>query len=72
MIIKLDDKHNGGILPFELAQKEVFDILWRQAVQPKMREYLTKLRTDGFVRVAEGYTDLGAADKAAAKSVAKD
>jgi parvulin-like peptidyl-prolyl isomerase len=64
MIFKLDDKHNGGILPFELAQKEVFDILWQQAVPPKMRDYLTKLRSDGFVRTAEGYSDAGVADKA--------
>src|SRR6185436_13597988 len=72
MIIKLDDKHAGGILPFELAQKEVFDILWQQAVRPKMREYLTKLRTDGFVRIADGYTDAGATEKADKTAVAKD
>ena len=60
MIIKLDDKHVGGVLPFELAQKEVFDILWQQAVRPKMREYLSKLRVDGFVRTADGYSDSGA------------
>jgi parvulin-like peptidyl-prolyl isomerase len=68
MILKVDDKHGGGVLPFELAQKEVFNILWQQAVRPKMREYLTKLRTDGFVRTAEGYVDAGApADKTVAK-----
>ncbi len=71
MIIKLDDKHTGGILPFELAQKEIFDIIWQQAVPPKMREFLTKLRTDGFVRTAEGYVDAGAAEKTD-KTVAKD
>jgi peptidyl-prolyl cis-trans isomerase SurA len=70
MIIKLDDKHNGGILPFELAQKEIQDRLWQQAIPAKVREYLTKLRTDGFVRVAEGYVDVGA--EKADKSVAKD
>jgi parvulin-like peptidyl-prolyl isomerase len=72
MIIKLDDKHNGGILPFELAQREVFDILWRQAVPSKAREYLTKLRTDGFVRTAEGYVDIGAAPPKTDKAAAKD
>ena len=71
MIIKVDDKHNGGILPFELAQKEIFDRLWQQAVPGKVREYLTKLRTTGFIRVAEGYVDTGAADKTD-KSAAKD
>ncbi len=59
MILKVEDKHDGGILPFELGQKEIQDVLWQQGVQPKIREYLTKLRTDGFVRVADGYADLG-------------
>lgn len=68
MILKVDDKHSGGVLPFELAQKEVFNILWQQGVRPKMREYLTRLRTDGFVKTAEGYIDAGApADKTVAK-----
>src|SRR5262245_48369713 len=71
MIIKVDDKHTGGILSFDLAQKEIFDRLWQQAVPGKIREYLTKLRTDGFIRVAEGYADTGASEKTD-KSVAKD
>ena len=67
-----DDKHAGGILPFELAQKEVFDTLWQQAVRPKIQDYLTKLRSDGFVKVADGYVDTGAAQKAEKVSEAKD
>ena len=59
MILKVEDKHEGGILPFDLAQKEIQDILWQQGVQPKIREYLTKLRADGFLKVGDGYTDLG-------------
>ena len=59
MILKVEDKHEGGILPFDLAQKEIQDALWQQAVQPKIREYLTKLRSDGFIKLADGYTDLG-------------
>ena len=59
MILKVEDKHEGGILQFELAQKEIQDLLWQQGVQPKIREYLAKLRSDGFVRVADGYADLG-------------
>ena len=54
------------------GQKEIFDILWQQAVPPKMREFLSKLRTDGFVRIAEGYTDAGAAEKTDKTAVAKD
>ena len=71
MIIKLDDKHEGGLLPFELAQKEIVDHLWQQAVPGKKAEYLTKLRADGFVKVAEGYIDTGAPQKSEKVSEAK-
>ena len=64
MIIKLDAKHEGGVLPFELAQKEIQDILWRKALDPKIKEYLTKLRSDGFIRLADGYVDTGATSAA--------
>ena len=59
MVLKVEDKHEGGILPFELAQKEIQDALWQQGVQPKIREFLTKLRSDGFIKVADGYADIG-------------
>ena len=72
MILKVEDKHNGGVLPFELAQKEIQDILWQQGVQPKIREFLTKLRADGFTKVADGYTDLGQPSKSAKVSENKN
>ena len=72
MILKVEDKHDGGVLPFELAQKEIQDILWQQGVQPKIREYLTKLRADGFTRIADRYTDLGQPSKNAKVSENKN
>ncbi len=63
LILKVEDKHSGGVLPFELAQKEITDILFQRHAQPKIREYLTKLRSDGFIEVREGYVDTGAPSK---------
>ncbi|PYS51068.1 MAG: hypothetical protein DMG13_19625 [Acidobacteria bacterium] len=63
IILKLEDKHNGGVLPFELAQKEITDILFQQHAQPKIREYLSKLRSEGFIEVREGNTDTGTPSK---------
>jgi peptidyl-prolyl cis-trans isomerase SurA len=71
VIIKVDDKHTGGVLPFELAQKEIQDTLFSQRVQPKIREYLTKLRGDGFIKVYPGYADTGEAAKSAKVSDAE-
>lgn len=63
VILELEDKHNGGILPFEIAQKEITDKLFQDRVEGKVREYLTKLRMEGFVDVKQGYTDEGAPEK---------
>jgi parvulin-like peptidyl-prolyl isomerase len=63
MILRVADKHNGGLLSFELAQGEISNKLYSQRQGPKIREYLTKLRTGGFIEVREGYVDTGAAPK---------
>jgi hypothetical protein len=48
MIIKADYVHLGGVLPFELVQKEIIKaILSRQSNKPDWCEYLAKLRTNG-------------------------
>ena len=62
-ILKVQDKHSGGILTFDLAQKEITETIWQQRVPPKTREYLTKLRSEGFIEVKNGYVDEGAPDK---------
>jgi peptidyl-prolyl cis-trans isomerase SurA len=57
---KVTDKHNGGILSFELAQREIqYQILSKMAPD-KVRAFLTELREQGFVEVKAGFQDLGA------------
>ena len=68
-IFKVTDKHDGGILSFELAQRSVENALMERVAPPKIREFLTRLREDGFVEVKEGFHDEGAIPKKA-KSVA--
>ena len=63
MILKVADKHNGGVLSYDLAQNEILNKLYSDRQGPKIREYLTKLRADGFVEVRPGYVDTGAAQK---------
>jgi peptidyl-prolyl cis-trans isomerase SurA len=60
-IFKVTDKHSGGILTYDLAERFIYSRLMEQAAPPKIREYLTRLREDGFVEVKEGFTDEGAA-----------
>jgi parvulin-like peptidyl-prolyl isomerase len=60
VILKLEDKHEGGVVTFEIAKEDVQNVIWQDRVRPKIREFLTKLREDGFVEVKEGYVDTGA------------
>ena len=60
MILKVFERHNGGIIPFEIAQNEIYGELMDQRAEPRVRAYLTKLRAEGFVEVLIG-TDTGAA-----------
>jgi len=60
MILKVDDRHPGGVLPFESAQNDVYNKLFEEKASPRVRDYLNKLRSDGFVELKEGYVDTGA------------
>lgn len=60
---KVTDKHNGGILSFELAQGFIRYELLSKAAPEKVRAFLLELRESGFVEVKPGYEDTGARPK---------
>jgi peptidyl-prolyl cis-trans isomerase SurA len=59
-IFKVTDKHAGGILSYDLAERFIYSRLMEQAAPPKVRAFLTRLREEGFVEVKEGFKDEGA------------
>jgi peptidyl-prolyl cis-trans isomerase SurA len=59
-IFKLTDRHTGGILSFDLAERFIYGRIMETLAPPKEREFLTKLREEGFVEVKEGFKDEGA------------
>src|SRR6185436_19815390 len=63
IIVKLLERHDGGILPFDVAEPEIYGALMDERAEPKVRGYLTKLRAEGFVEVYPGFTDTGASTK---------
>ena len=63
VIYKVTDKHGGGILPFELAQQYIWPEFMRRVAPEKIREFLVRLREDGFVEVKPGFQDAGARQK---------
>lgn len=60
LILKLLDRHDGGIRPFELAQQEIQQYLASLQYDSARRKYIDELRAESFIEVKEGYVDTGA------------
>lgn len=61
VILKVEERYEKGLAPLEAVENEIMDKLYMPRMQPRMKEYLTKLREDAFLEIKEGYTDTGAA-----------
>ena len=61
VILKVDQHVPGGIPPFKDVQEQVADTYYMAQMGPKIREYLTQMRDEGYVRILkQGYEDTGA------------
>jgi peptidyl-prolyl cis-trans isomerase SurA len=61
LILKVEEKHKAGLPPFEEVENEITEKLYMPIFQPRVREYLTKLREEAFLEIKEGYIDTSAA-----------
>ncbi len=61
LILKLDEHQKAGQATFEEAEPEIRDKLFMPRMQPRVREYLTKLRERAFLEIKDGFADSGAA-----------
>ncbi len=61
LILRVEDHHKAGQASFEEVENEIMDKMFTPRMQPAIREYLTKLRTDAFLEIKPGYVDSGAA-----------
>lgn len=59
-IIKLLEKYNPGVPPFEQIQQRIEEMLYNQQMQPALRKYLVNLRKESYIFLAPGYLDTGA------------
>jgi len=54
-------EHNqAGIPTLKEVEPRVQEAIYLQKLQPKLRDYLTKLREDAFIDIKQGYVDTGA------------
>jgi len=61
LILKVEEHYLPGQASFEEVKEQIQQFLAGPKVEPKLREYLTKLRIDAFLEIKEGYVDSGAA-----------
>jgi peptidyl-prolyl cis-trans isomerase SurA len=61
LILKVDERFEAGQASFEEVKNEINEKLAGPRMEPKVREYLTRLREDAFLQIKEGYVDSGAA-----------
>jgi peptidyl-prolyl cis-trans isomerase SurA len=59
-VLKVLDHFQAGLQPLDKVEGEITNILYRQKMDPAMREYLAMLREESYVLVKPGYTDSAA------------
>ena len=61
LILRVDERFEAGQATFEEVKNDITEKLEAQKMEPKVREYLTRLREDAYLQIKDGYTDSGAA-----------
>jgi peptidyl-prolyl cis-trans isomerase SurA len=61
LILRVDDHYEAGQASFEEVKDEVMQRMAAPQMEPKVRQYLTKLRQDAFLQIKDGFVDTGAA-----------
>jgi parvulin-like peptidyl-prolyl isomerase len=61
LILRVEEHYQAGQQAFEAVENEIMEKLYMPRMQPKVREYLTKLRQEAFLEIRAGYIDSGAA-----------
>jgi peptidyl-prolyl cis-trans isomerase SurA len=59
VILKVTDHEMAGIPPMKDVTPKIMDALYYEKLQPALRAYLTKLREEAYIKVADGYVDSG-------------
>lgn len=61
LILRVENHQKAGQAELSDVENEIMDKLYAPQLQPKVREYLTKLRKDAFLEIKPEWVDVGAA-----------
>jgi peptidyl-prolyl cis-trans isomerase SurA len=59
VILKVTDHQMEGIPPMKDVRDKIENALYFEKLQPALRDYLTKLREEAYIKVMDGYVDSG-------------
>jgi peptidyl-prolyl cis-trans isomerase SurA len=60
VILKVTEHQSAGVPPEKDVELAIQERLYMQAMQPALRDYLTKLREDAYIDIKPGFVDTGA------------
>ncbi|MBI1739128.1 MAG: peptidylprolyl isomerase [Acidobacteria bacterium] len=60
LVLRVDQRYEAGLQPVEKVENEIMNRLYGEKMQPAMRVYTAKLRSESYVLVKPGYNDPGA------------
>jgi parvulin-like peptidyl-prolyl isomerase len=60
-IFKVEDHQRAGLAGYDEVEGEIQNLIYSQRQGPATRAYLTKLRTEAFLQIKDGYVDSGVA-----------
>jgi hypothetical protein len=61
VVLRVDERFEAGQPTFEEVKEQIQEIMARPKMEPKIREFLTRLREEAFLEIKDGYVDSGAA-----------
>jgi peptidyl-prolyl cis-trans isomerase SurA len=61
VILRIEERWEPGQASYEEVEQEIMERIAGPRIQPRVREFLTKLRHDAFLEIRPGYVDTAAA-----------
>jgi peptidyl-prolyl cis-trans isomerase SurA len=63
VVLKVTEHTQAGLPPLSAVDQQVQEAIYRDAIQPALRTYLTGLREKAYIDIEPGYVDTGASVK---------
>ncbi|MFY9689055.1 MAG: peptidylprolyl isomerase [Candidatus Acidiferrales bacterium] len=59
-VLKVNQHYQAGLQPLDKVSEQITNIIYKQKMDPAMRDYLAELREESYVTVRPGFTDTAA------------